>query len=286
MNVTAGNARQPASVPLSKTRGAQRRPLVAVWDARALYVGPALGLGAHRNAVAVLAVGLHDPLEIALAPAAAPPRFRSCRTALLEPAVLAQIRATPSHCAFLYIDPMSDDLPVLRARCRRLQGRIHFDLDGEDLLVDELRRIERSATTAACARLIATLELPAGKRDPRIGRAVQAMRAAPGDSARLVDLAAAAGLSPSHFQRLFSATTGVVFRRYRLWMRMAEAVTAALRGASLTDAAHNAGFASSAHLSTAFRQMFGMSPSQLVGGRPRLLDLRASATPARRAQRT
>ena len=45
---------------------------------------------------------------------------------------------------------------------------------------------------------------------------------------------------------------------------MEAAVGAFRHGASLTEAAHAAGFASSAHFSTAFRDMFGMTPSELV----------------------
>ena len=45
---------------------------------------------------------------------------------------------------------------------------------------------------------------------------------------------------------------------------MGAAVSAYRGGASLTEAAHAAGFASSAHFSTAFRDMFGMTPSELV----------------------
>jgi AraC-like DNA-binding protein len=36
------------------------------------------------------------------------------------------------------------------------------------------------------------------------------------------------------------------------------------RGRSLTEAAYSAGFASSAHLSAAFKAMFGLAPSALV----------------------
>ena len=36
-----------------------------------------------------------------------------------------------------------------------------------------------------------------------------------------------------------------------------------MRGASLTEAAHLAGFADSAHLSRTFRAMFGVAPSLL-----------------------
>ena len=53
-------------------------------------------------------------------------------------------------------------------------------------------------------------------------------------------------------------------RRYRLWNRMGAAVGAFHDGMSLTEAAHAAGFASSAHFSAAFRDMFGMMPSELL----------------------
>jgi AraC-like DNA-binding protein len=45
---------------------------------------------------------------------------------------------------------------------------------------------------------------------------------------------------------------------------MGAAVRASGEGASLTEAAHAAGFASSAHFSSAFRDMFGMMPSDLA----------------------
>src|SRR4051794_19452536 len=44
-------------------------PALFSWGARALYIGPALGLSAHRNAVAVLAVGLDAQFALSTAPA-------------------------------------------------------------------------------------------------------------------------------------------------------------------------------------------------------------------------
>ena len=35
------------------------------WGARALFIGPAFGLSPHRNAVAVVAIGLQAPFELA-----------------------------------------------------------------------------------------------------------------------------------------------------------------------------------------------------------------------------
>ena len=80
----------------------------------------------------------------------------------------------------------------------------------------------------------------------------------------MAELGECAGLSASRFLHLFKAETGVPLRRYRIWNRMGAAVRACGEGLSLTEAAHAAGFASSAHFSSAFREMFGMMPSDLL----------------------
>jgi AraC-like DNA-binding protein len=64
---------------------------------------------------------------------------------------------------------------------------------------------------------------------------------------------------------LFKEETGVPYRRYRLWTRMGAALKALRSGRSLTHAAHEAGFSSSAHFSTAFAEMFGLPPSRVSG---------------------
>ena len=79
----------------------------------------------------------------------------------------------------------------------------------------------------------------------------------------LAALAKVVGRSPSRLAHRFSETLGLPLRRYVLWCRLRAAAEAAMRGASLTDAAHAAGFADSAHLSRTFRTTFGIAPSFL-----------------------
>jgi len=78
----------------------------------------------------------------------------------------------------------------------------------------------------------------------------------------VVSLSAAAaflGLSPGRARHLFVEQTGLPFRTYLLWLRLLRAVEIYAGGASLTEAAHGAGFADSAHLSRTFRRMFGVA---------------------------
>ena len=83
---------------------------------------------------------------------------------------------------------------------------------------------------------------------------------------RLADAAAAAHVSPSRLTHAFSQETGIPFRRYVLWARIRRAVQQVGGGANLTEAAVNAGFSDSAHLSRVFRANFGLPPSLLAAG--------------------
>ncbi len=295
-------ARSPA---LSQTgRAPAARPTLVLWGARAVYVGPALGLGAHRGAVAVVAVGLDGPFGVARDPDAPPdegdaaPAHRWCRTAVILPGTRHRLHAT-GLMAFTYLDALARDVAGVldRAGARDAPDgvlRAAYDLADEAALVRLLVEAADGTTPwpAACARLAGLLGLPPARwrsdpaRDPASLRAVDAravdaaaadaarrLRADPGGCPPLAGLARAAGLSPSRFARRFTAAAGVPFRRYRLWCRMAAVARAAAAGAPLTRAALDAGFASSAHLSAAFRAMFGLPPTRLALGQLTLVDL-------------
>lgn len=78
---------------------------------------------------------------------------------------------------------------------------------------------------------------------------------------RLTDVARGVALSPSRLGRLFNEQVGQSFPTYVRWARLRCAVEAVRTGASLTDAAHAAGFSDSAHANRVCHEMFGMSPS-------------------------
>lgn len=77
------------------------------------------------------------------------------------------------------------------------------------------------------------------------------------------EAADAVGLSASRASHLFVEQTGLPFRTYLLWLRLTRAVDAYTAGINLTEAAQEAGFADSAHLSRTFRRMFGVSAASL-----------------------
>lgn len=100
--------------------------------------------------------------------------------------------------------------------------------------------------------------------DPRIDAALDWLRARLDRDITLAQAAAIAHLSPSRFRHLFVEQTGISFRAYLLWARVGAAVAEGMAGCSWTQAAQQAGFADSAHLSRTCRRMFGLAPTMLV----------------------
>jgi AraC family transcriptional regulator len=123
---------------------------------------------------------------------------------------------------------------------------------------DDLRALGRS--------LIAQLaggRTDAKAPDPRIEKLIAWVTARLDQPVSLRDVAKLICLSPGRTRHLFVQQTGLPFRTYLLWLRLMRAVELFVGGASLTEAAHGAGFADSAHLSRTFRRMFGIAAASL-----------------------
>ena len=104
------------------------------------------------------------------------------------------------------------------------------------------------------------------KIHPGVRRALRFLREQLGSSKllSLTSLAEIAGLSRSRFMHAFTESVGVSVRPYILWLRLQRASGLLMEGASVTEAAHSAGFSDAAHLTRTCRRMLGTTPSELV----------------------
>lgn len=115
-------------------------------------------------------------------------------------------------------------------------------------------------TVAAC---VADFDVSVPVTDLRVLRVLDRLRGDPDHQLTAGAAAALACLSESRFSHLFVEQVGLPFRTYVLWRRLSTAVERMAAGASLTSAAHEAGFADSAHFSRTFLRMFGIPASVL-----------------------
>jgi AraC-like DNA-binding protein len=258
--------------------------------ARVLFIGPSLGLTPHRNAVGVIALGIDGSFGVANDPDDPSAGYRNCRSVLIPPNTLHHLAGMTGRMAFLYVDAKSRDLAVLRELAGERTARADFDLRIEGELLEWIDGLANGSLGWPDVRrmLAAALGTSSGvATDRRVARTLETLHADPSSRTPLSELASEAELSPSRLLHLFKGEVGVPLRRYKLWIAMGAATRSIARGETLTTAALGAGFASSAHFSATFREMFGIEPSRLSRGKVEIVDDNAvpPATPRPDTQR-
>lgn len=228
-----------------------------VWPQHLLMLGPAYASVQHRHHAAQIAFGLDGAVI-----------FESPQTGLHRADMLLispdTLQAHPAFgaSAFLYLEPESIEWLHFPGREKGGLAPLPFN--------QRLRSVARCAAAgdAVAARSLVDelIGKPASsvlRDDALVSRAVELVRESLDGPITLAAVAKAVHRSPSRLAHRFREATGVPLRRYVLWCRLCTAVEATMRGASLTEAAHLAGFADSAHLSRTFRAMYGVAPSLL-----------------------
>lgn len=107
-----------------------------------------------------------------------------------------------------------------------------------------------------------SLELP--QKDERIQKILQFISQhihTPIDTHTLMEVA---HLSESRMLHLFKQEMGLPIRNYILWYRLQIALRYAMKGGSLTEAAHTAGFADQAHMTRTCVRTMGLPPSVIL----------------------
>lgn len=175
-----------------------------------------------------------------------------------------RVRTFGATVAVLFVEPEG---PVGRAlsALERHGGRWPAVSDGQRQQLSRLAEGgSRLGLEAAYEGLLETLSsdppsfLPL---DRRVQTTLRLLRAAEPERARTADLAGRVDLSPSRLAHLVHAELGLSVARYRRWRRLRKAAELIGLGATITDTAHECGFADSAHLSRTFVQMLGITPS-------------------------
>jgi AraC-like DNA-binding protein len=226
---------------------------LVVGDGRIAIGGTLAQIGVHRHASAAVVVGLDAPLRVVAA------RTLVARAALIAPGFAHALDVRGRVAVFLlpvHAVARDDAAPV-----RGLAGASTWRELGEAVAAgafDDFAIVDRALHAAPRAAL-----------DDRLHRALAAVAGALGENLPVDVIADAAGLSPSRVMALARAQLGSSLRGYRRWLRAFEVARRYAAGASLTEAALDAGFASSAHLATTSRASFGIRPSQVLSPQSR-----------------
>lgn len=99
--------------------------------------------------------------------------------------------------------------------------------------------------------------------DTRILNALAYIRSGLRETITRTEVAAHVCLSPGRFSHLFREQVGMTFAAYLVYRRVIQTYTDIINGNSVTEAALDAGFSSSAHFAEVNKRMFGLSASAI-----------------------
>jgi AraC-like DNA-binding protein len=140
----------------------------------------------------------------------------------------------------------------------RPEARTAHEATLSDLMIAVIERFTPWRSFPASIR-----EMNTSSGDWRIRKIAASMRAETRQGVALETLAKEAGLSRSHFFRLFESSIGVPPKVYLNVVRMEQAVDAVLnQSASVCDISKQLGFAEPAHFTRFFRNHSGVSPRE------------------------
>jgi AraC family transcriptional regulator len=234
---------------------------------RALYVGKVFETTRHAHHAIQACVGLEGPVRLR---AQAERRWRHYDAVVVRADAPHELAGDARTMGLLFIEPESRDgrrlqlptgqnvMPLRSEQVRRLRVVLNGTLS---------RSTGHVPSEGIIRELLEAIGLEASdgrELHPHVARALVLLDERVADLPGSADLARFLKLSPDRLRHLFTREMGLTCRRYRLWLRLKTAVEGIRGGASLTEAAHAAGFADSAHLTRTFRQMFGIAPSSAL----------------------
>lgn len=268
-------------------------PQLYLWPNRALVVGVSSDSQMHAHFAMQISYGLNEPFYVRENVDCA---WQATRAALFAPHRSHQIDSKGSLLAHLFI--VLPSMPKATAQnltsqlLADFQHHANFPSIATQLqqlaVMEQIRQPEQADAVAVAKQVLQhwldcalpdfldpTTSLGACVNSPKLHSRAQArmqiifdyihrhMQNHSCSAPNAQELADLVHLSSSRFLHFFREQAGMSLARYVLWVRLQMAIQAISQGASITTAAHLAGFADLAHMSRSFRATIGIPASSL-----------------------
>lgn len=232
-----------------------------LWLPVLAVAGPGGRSTRHSHHALHVVIGLDRPLRVRAG------RGWKEAAGVITPADIPhEIDAREQTTLLVFLDPESDIgaavSDALASRIRVLTGEACARLTAAP---PAIMGEGRTAWVEALGACLGTGGIPPRRIHPKVRKAVRLLRQTQGNVS-LDELAQQVALSPGRLMHAFTESVGIPLRPYLAWLRLQRAVVAMSGGRTLTEAAHEAGFSDSAHMSRAFRRMFG-TPASVIRSR-------------------
>lgn len=243
---------------------------VLLWEEQAIFYGNAADASPHESPAIKVCISLNDNFLLSGGENDGPKEYDS---AIIPPGTPHAIFGGGRPMIMLVLVPEAELARPLapiygRQAITRLRPEVvsrirslfaGFEAGGEASIDEDICRQMIEAIAADEPHAGAEITI-----DPRVAQSIEWIRSGHEEGVTVKEIAAGVELSESRFSHLFTENVRIPVRRYLLWLRLRDAIHLLAGGVSLTDAAYEAGFADSSHLTRTFRGMLGITPSALI----------------------
>lgn len=244
-------------------------PKLYIWKNSRLYIGT--GYLPFRNytlAWSQLLVSIQGDMRVQLEDGTEV-TTRSCMVKAGTEVNKARIDTSNAVIAIYYFNPISQHFFILENEMIHARKGVCYQHPNEAHLIYRLHLIlNETLSSSQVDRVCQEALVPAHLRqsnlkefDPRIVETIHNLRKTVREPISVREYAADVYLSESRFNKLFKEQIGIPLTKYRLQLRLSVGIILMAAGYSVTEAAFESGFSSTAHFSRCFSEMIGIQPS-------------------------
>jgi len=243
--------------------------LLYMWANRTLYLGPFVSDIQLQPASSSFCVFLDGPATLEIKGVSKPV---TGRTFLFPVDRTIKVLKHQGRVANIFLDPLGHEYHILKMFMGELENGVCFNAYNEATLIEVFECVQqKNHSEKVIYKWLDDFLRPPHicegirfKSDDRVNAVINLVKLSSVKPININLIARAVNLSETRLMILFKEYTGIPLRRYRLWHLMARAASLMTGGASLTDAAMQAGFSDAAHFCRNFKKHFGMSPVYLL----------------------
>lgn len=241
---------------------------VLLWEEQALFIGKAADTGLHESPAIKICVALSDQFMLRTGENG---QGRQFSAAIIAPGQYHAIDGRQNEMAMLVTVPEAELAQPINSLFDE-SGIIELSAElSSKLKLIFVKRAECGSVMdeIVCQQMMELIcsQIPLKSNsimDSRVTKSIDWIRSGREEGISVKEIAAGVDLSESRFSHLFTENVRIPVRRYLLWLRLRDAIHLLAAGVSLTNAAYDAGFADSSHLTRTFRAMLGITPSALI----------------------
>lgn len=241
---------------------------IHLWPYKAIYVGTSPDNDVHAHHAIQICIGLDKELSVQNGKTQS---ILTGRCILICEDIPHKVLAPDTQIVALFLEPEDEQnqhfLDALRQAvgdgiCAIPLSDIQLGSIAQLLLADvNIDNVWRTINTAM--GLVNSPPPSMRKADKRVRAVIDIIASRRGSAIDLKFLSSKVFLSPSRLTHLFKQEVGIPISRFIVWWRIRKAIEELSKSATLTEAAHAAGFSDLPHMSKTFRQLFGFAPSSL-----------------------